>query len=196
MRDHFQQTITIRESIIWGKLARAVKPAETLASLEGVKSLPNHWQVSVNLLQQAAKRIRDGSDITEAAAATADIGRACGLCHRSVAGPTVPLGKAPELDGTLMGRMRRHQWATERLWEGLYVPSEAAWAAGAAALALDPFAGDVLARGGVHARAAATHFSSAAKTLTEAKSSESRGAAYAQLLTTCGPCHEAMGVKN
>jgi cytochrome c553 len=177
-------------------VSRAVKPAQSLASLEGVQSLPSHWRLSVNQLQQSAKRIGDSTDLTEAAAATADIGRACGLCHRSVAGPTVPLGKAPELDGTLMSRMRRHQWATERLWEGLYVPSEAAWAAGAAALELDPFAGDVLARGGVHARAAATHFASTTKTLAEAKSSESRGAAYAQLLTTCGPCHEAMGLKN
>jgi cytochrome c556 len=195
MRDHFKQTVTIRESLIWGKVSNAVAPAESLAGIEGVKTLPKHWQVSVTQLQEAARRIRQSSDLPEAAAATADIGRACGLCHASVRGPEVKLDAAPAMDSSVASRMRRHHWATERLWEGLYVPSNPAWAAGAAALDIDPFAGDALNKGGVHAKSAGSRFNKTAKTLAQAKTSEARGAAYSELLSTCGPCHEAMGVE-
>lgn len=196
MRDHFKQTVTIRDALIWGKVAHAVAPAESLAGIEGVKTLPKHWQVSVTELQESARRIRQSSDLSEVAAATADIGRACGLCHASVKGPEIKLEAAPAMDDSVASRMRRHQWATDRLWEGLYVPSNAAWAAGAAALDIDPFAGSALNKGGVHAKSAGSSFNKTAKTLAQAKTSEARGAAYASLLSTCGPCHEAMSVKH
>lgn len=196
MRDHFKQTISVREAVIWGKPAQAVTPAQGLAGLDGVSSLPKHWQVSVTQLQEAARRIRQSSDLTEVSAATADIGRACGLCHTATKGPHINVEAAPAVEGSVASRMRRHQWATERLWEGLYVPSNAAWTAGAAALDLDPFAGDTLAKGGVHARSAASRFVAQAKALGQAKTNDARGAAYAELLSTCAPCHEAMGVKH
>lgn len=195
MRDHFKQTVTIRESLIWGRLTNAVAPADTLASVDGISTLPKTWQASATMLADSAKRISEGSDIATVAAATADIGRACGLCHASAHGPNVEVGEPPEVDESVTARMRRHKWGSERLWEGLYVPSSAAWSAGAKALDLDPFAGDVLKKGGVHARSAASRFNAQAKKLAQAKSSEERGAAYAELLSTCAPCHEAMGVK-
>lgn len=195
MRDHFQQTVTIREALIWGKLSKAVAPADSLANLEGIATLPRHWQVSATQLTESARRIGEGSDIATVAAATADIGRACGLCHASAHGPPAEVGEPPATDGSVTSRMRRHQWASERLWEGLYVPSTAAWNAGAAALEMDPFAGDALKKGGVHARAAASRFNTQAKTLSQAKTDSARGAAYAELLSTCAPCHEAMSVR-
>jgi hypothetical protein len=195
MRDHFKQTVTLREAVIWGNVSSAVVPAESLAGLEGVKTLPKHWQVSATQLQDSARRIRQSSDLSEAAASTADIGRACGLCHTAVRGPKITVEAAPAFDSSVPSRMRRHQWATERLWEGLYVPSDQAWNAGAGALDMDPFPGEALKKGGVHARSAASRFTATAKTLAQAKTSEARGAAYAEILSTCGPCHEAMGVK-
>ena len=195
MRDHFKQTVTIRESLIWGRLTNAVAPADTLANVEGITSLPKTWQASATLLSDSAKRIREGSDVATVAAATADIGRACGLCHASSHGPSVEAKEPPAVDDSVTSRMRRHKWASERLWEGLYVPSNDAWAAGAKALELDPFSGDVLKKGGVHARGAASRFNAQAKKLGQAKTNEARGAAYAELLSTCSPCHEAMGVK-
>lgn len=195
MRDHFKQTVTIRESLIWGRLTNAVGPADTLANVEGITSLPKTWQASATLLSDSAKRISEGSDVATVAAATADIGRACGLCHASSHGPSVEVKEPPAVDESVTSRMRRHKWAGERLWEGLYVPSNEAWMAGAKALELDPFAGDALKKGGVHARGAASRFNTQAKKLGQAKTSEARGAAYAELLSTCSPCHEAMGVK-
>jgi cytochrome c553 len=195
MRDHFKQTVTLREAVIWGNISAAVAPAESLAGLEGVKTLPRHWQVSANQLLDSARRIRQSSDLSEAAAATADIGRACGLCHAAVRGPKIKIEPPPPVDASLGSRMRRHHWASERLWEGLYVPSDAAWAAGVSALEMEPFPAEALKPGGVHARSAASRFATTAKTLAQAKTSEARGAAYADILSTCGPCHESMGIK-
>lgn len=194
MRDHFKQTATIRDAVIWNNPGKAVSPAEGLANLDGVSSLPKHWQVSVTNLTDAARRIRQSSDLTEVAAATADIGRACGLCHTAAKGPSVHFDPAPSAEGSVTARMHRHKWATERLWEGLYVPSQSSWTAGAEALALDPFTGDTLKKGGVHARSAASRFAAVTKKLAAAKTNEDRGATYAELLSTCGPCHEAMGL--
>ena len=91
-------------------------------------------------------------------------------------------------------RMKRHMWATERLWEGIYGPSDEAWKAGAAALELDPFPKKELSKGGVHALSSAARFSKHAKHVGDRKTGEQRAKLYASLLATCSPCHDAMGV--
>ena len=195
MRDHFAQTVAIRDAAIAGSLEKAVRPAEALASMEGVETLPKAWQVSVEQLRSSSQRIRTGSDPQELAAATADIGRACGHCHGAAGGPTIVVEAPPDAGASLATRMKRHKWGTDRLWEGLYGPSTAAWQAASTALQLDPFPPESLAKGGVHARSAAARFNETAKKLAQAKTSEQRGAAYAAILSTCAPCHEAMGLK-
>jgi hypothetical protein len=91
--------------------------------------------------------------------------------------------------------MARHAWATERLWEGLYVPSEKAWNGGAAVLAheTEPFPPDLLKKGGVHVRTAAQDFARLAQSTPAQKSPSDRAALYAQLLETCGVCHQMIG---
>lgn len=195
MREHFSQTVAIRNAVVSGKIRNAVAPAAELTGMAGVEGMPAQWKVSAEQLRASSIRIREGSDVQEVAAATADIGRACGHCHSSGGrGPKVTVGEPPAADGSVLSRMRRHKWAAERLWEGIYAPSDAAWTAGAKALEFDPFAGDTLAKGGVHARAAASEFNTIARSLPEAKTGEARGAKYAKLLSTCAPCHEAMGI--
>lgn len=194
MADHFAQTVAIRDAVIWGKLSQAVKPAENLAAME-VAKLPKQWHVSMQHLQGAAKRIREGSDVQELAAATADIARACGHCHGAAGGPKIEPGSPPDATGPVAARMKRHKWAMERLWEGLYGPSNAAWSAGATALELDPFSKEMLDPGGVHAKSAASTFNANAKALAKAKTADERGKAYSNMLSTCAPCHDALKAK-
>ncbi len=194
MADHFVQTVHIRDAVIWGKLSEAVKPAETLAGME-VAKLPKQWHISMQRLQGAAKRIREGSDVQELAAATADIARACGHCHGSAGGPKIVPGTPPDATGPVAARMKRHRWAMERLWEGLYGPSNAAWTAGASALELDPFSKEILDPGGVHAKSAASTFNAQAKALAKAKTADERANAYSKMLSTCSPCHDALKAK-
>lgn len=194
MADHFAQTVVIRDAVIWGKLKQAVKPAQNLASMD-VKKLPQQWHVSMEQLQSAAKRIMEGSDVQEIAAATADIARACGHCHGAAGGPKITPTAPPDPSGSVAARMKRHRWAMDRLWEGLYGPSPAAWTAGASALELDPFSKEVLEPGGVHAKSAASTFNADAKALAKAKTPDDRAAAYAKMISSCAPCHEALKVQ-
>jgi len=194
MKVHFNQTAAIRDAVIAGNLHKAVQPAAALAEMEGVETLPKRWQYSVEQLQLASRRIREGSDIQEVAAATADIGRACASCHASVSGPKIVVGSPPGGADSMGDRMKRHMWATERLWEGIYGPSDNAWEEGAAALELDPFPKDKLSKGGVHALSSAARFAKFSANAAERKTGEQRAELYASLLATCSPCHAAMGV--
>jgi len=189
MRQHFKETTLIRTAVINGVLSDAAAPAEALSNTDGLGKIEPAWQSSVDVLQYAAKRIRRSSDIPGAAAAIADIGIACGACHKAAGGPNVKVDAPPAADATLASRMRRHVWATERLWEGIFVPSDASWKAGVAALSGDSFPKEVLDKGDVHARAAADRFKSLVATAAGKKKPEERGQLYGTLLETCSACH-------
>jgi hypothetical protein len=195
MREHFSQTVAIRNAVVSGHLERAVNPAAELTQMAGVDGMPKQWKISGDQLRDAANRMREAGNIQDAAAATADIGRACGHCHStSGRGPKITVSEPPPAETSTLSRMKRHKWGAERLWEGIYGPSEAAWVAGSKALENDPFDAKLLEPGGVHARSAASDFRRFAKELPNAKTNEARGRAFAQLTSTCAPCHEAMGV--
>ncbi|MFO0736462.1 MAG: hypothetical protein U0270_11305 [Labilithrix sp.] len=189
MRNHFKEATVIRNAVINGNLSEAVAPAQALAQNEGLGKIDPSWQSSIDVLEYAAKRIQRSSDIPALAVAISDIGIACGACHKAAGGPKVQAEPAPPNDGTLAGRMHRHAWATERLWEGIYAPSDAAWKAGASALSGEPFPKEVLEKGDVHARSSADRFKGLVPTLAAKKTPQERGQAYASLLETCSACH-------
>ena len=191
MRAHFKETAVVRDAVIRGALSEAVAPASALAKMEGIGPIQPSWKPSIDALQAASRRISQSPDIPGASAAIADIGVACGTCHAGAGGPKVKIEAPPTPDKTLASRMQRHVWATERLWEALYVPSDPSWKAGVDALAADPFPKEVLDKGGVHARSAAGRFKTLAATAGAAKKIEDRAKAYASLLETCSACHQA-----
>ena len=188
MRSHFENVKLIRAAIIAGDVNKAVAPARGIAEMQGVDTLPPVWKTSVRELQAAATRIRQSPDLPEAAAATADIGTTCGGCHTEAGGPSAPVGEPPVAIATVSDRMKRHRWATERLWDGLVVPSDDAWNAGAAILTEAPWSRDVVAAGGVHGKALADRFTKLGNRAQTAKGEE-RAEVYASLLATCSPCH-------
>ncbi len=193
MRAHFKETELIRAAIITGKLNNAVAPAKALTNTEGMGKIPPKGEPAVELIKAASGRIGNSPDAPAVAAATADIGVACGNCHRSTNGPKLQVGKPPAAGTTVASRMARHVWATDRLWEGLYVPSDAAWAAGADALGGDAFPEEVRKKGGVHGRAAADRLATLVATAGSKKTPADRAAVYASMLETCAACHGVMG---
>ncbi|MCA9619725.1 MAG: hypothetical protein KC731_11950 [Myxococcales bacterium] len=195
MRSHFEETVAIRHAVIAGDIRHAIKPAAALADLKGLETLPKLWQDGVQRLTAASRRISESADLQEVAAATADIARACGACHASVSGPKAKLTDPPPAGTTMKERMARHHWGTQRMWEGLFVPSEEAWKAGVDALGADVFPKNEVSKGGVHAVSAASRFISLVDKAKTAKTSQQRGDVYAQVLSTCAPCHSAMGIK-
>ena len=193
MRAHFKETELIRNAIITGKLNNAVSPAKALANMEGMGKIAPKGHPAVELIKVASRRVGNSPDAPAVAAATADIGVACGSCHRSSNGPKLEVGKPPAAGTTVASRMARHVWATDRLWEGLYVPSDAAWAAGADALTGDVFPEEVRKKGGVHGRSAADRLASLVATAGSKKTPQDRATLYAAMLETCSACHGVMG---
>lgn len=189
MRAHFKEAELIRSALISGNVAAANGPADALTSVEGL-SKAERSSAAVKAIQSAAKRIRQSPDVPGAAAPFADLGVACGKCHRKGKGPKVELGAPPATDSGLKSRMQQHGWATERLWEGLYVPSDAAWKAGADLLAKnDSIPEEVLKKSGVHARSSAAQLKQLVATASDKKTPEDRAKLYASLLATCSACH-------
>ena len=193
MREHFKEVEAIRHAIIAGKPHDAVQPAVALSGSVDVAKLPAGWRPPMERMHAASIRVQNSSDLAEAAAGTADIGAACGACHETQGGPKPNLGAPPPAGDSVVSRMARHSWAMERLWEGIYVPSSAAWKLGAKALEVDPFPPEVLDSGGVYARSAAKDFKALAVQTPLKESSKERVALYAGLLGTCGTCHLATG---
>ncbi|HMR08286.1 MAG TPA: hypothetical protein PKA88_21040 [Polyangiaceae bacterium] len=191
MRSHFKETEQIRKAVISGNMSAAVAPAKALSNIDGLEKLAKNWKPSVTALQAAAERVGSSPDIPAIAAATADIGVACGACHRSTSGPKPEVGTTPAAGTTVKSRMQRHIWASERLWEGLYVPSDDAWKAGVDGLAGEAFPKEILKKGGVHARSAADRLKRLVDTAGAKKSPQDRAKVYASLLETCSACHQA-----
>jgi len=193
MREHFKDTETIRAAVIHGPLSKAVAPAKALVDLAGDAQLPPAWQPWAERVKEISSRISASPDVSTTAAATADIGLTCGGCHSGGKGPRVKEAQPPPAGDTLVARMKRHSWATERLWEGLYVPSEASWRTGVAGLEGGEFPPDILKKGGVHARTAASQFKALVTKAKDQKTPEGRASVYAALLETCASCHLATG---
>jgi cytochrome c556 len=192
MHAHLTDALLIRKAVIAGTPEHAAAPAEALAKAENPADLPANWRASVERMQQIAGRINNSTSAAQAAGATADLGVACGGCHQTLGGPKASSEPPPPEGTTLTDRMQRHVWATERLWEGLTVPSADAWNAGVKALSASPFPPEVLKQGGVHGRSAAKDFTKLVVKAPSKKTVEERAALYAELLVTCGSCHRAI----
>lgn len=192
MQAHFQDALLIRQAVIAGKLEDTVEPAQALARARDLDHLPEGWRGFVERMQEVAGRIEDSTLGSRAAAATADLGVSCGLCHQQRGGPQASREPAPGAGTSIESRMRRHAWATERLWEGLYVPSDDAWNAGAKALSSEPFPAEISKDGGVSARSAASDFARLVVKAPAQRIPRDRAALYAELLLTCGSCHRAL----
>lgn len=192
MQAHFTDALLIRKAVIAGTPEQAARPADALAKADILGDVPVSWRPFVERMQQLAGRINDSTNAAQAAAATADLGVTCGACHLQRGGPKASNAPAPPESTALVARMQRHVWATERLWEGLTVPSNEAWSAGAKALSTAPFPAQLLKDGGVHSRSAANDFAKLVVKAPTKKTVEERAALYAELLVTCGGCHRAI----
>jgi len=193
MQEHARDTEAIRSAVIHGPLSAVGRHAVALSNLAGDAKTPPSWKEWAERVKVIAGRIGSSPDAASASVATTDIGLTCGACHASKGGgPHLKIGKPPETGTTLPEQMQRHSWASERLWEGIYAPSDAAWKAGAAALAGTDFPAEVLKKGGVRARAAASDFKRLAATARDQKTAEARASHYAALLQTCASCHIAV----
>jgi hypothetical protein len=92
--------------------------------------------------------------------------------------------------------MQRHQWAAQQLWEGLVVPSDDAWSAGALVMSEAPLEPEELSPGHSSAPrvgelALAVHDLGAKAGVSDRVSV--RADLYGQMLASCADCHKWLG---
>ncbi len=192
MHAHFHDAMLIRQAVLAGRPEQAIGPAKVLSIIEIDQTVPASWREFVVRMQAAARRVSSATSLAQAAAGTADLGVTCGDCHQRLGGPDVSNEPPPTTGTTVEAWMNRHQWASDRLWEGLVVPSVEAWTVGARAMATSPLPERLLADEGSQGRSAAEDLARLVAKAPQLADSEARGALYAELLVTCGTCHRSV----
>lgn len=190
MQEHFAQVDAVRDALISGDLAAAQEAAQWVAGHEAMEGIPAGWEQHVTQMQRAAATVTQTDDLAAAAEATANMAGICGGCHMGLdEGAQFTIVLVPSEESGVVAHMLRHEWAADRLWEGLIGPSDEAWSAGAAALgeaALEPE--ESPDEVGTLARQVHELGAEASETL----GFTARAALYGKLITTCAQCHTLM----
>jgi cytochrome c553 len=188
MLTHYADTAGMRQALVRGKLHDFQSAAAAVATDEWTPRLRGDYRPHVDALRAAARGAQQATSVLAGAAALGKLGEACASCHLEVGGPGSPI--APEqLTEVADPSMVAHAVATDRLWEGLVLPSDTSWSSGMDVLLdapkLDSGVTDVAAAA-VHLRELARKGKSAAV--------DQRGQIFASVLTTCAGCHERLGI--
>lgn len=187
---HFDAAADLQFAMVRGDLERAQDAAGRIERARQIPGLPEGTDDALVRLRSYATNIREASSYDVAALATSLMAASCGDCHaRSGAGPRFaeaePLRSTPG-----QNHMVEHVWAADRMWEGLMLPSQERWEAGARVLAAHSVPMGQLAPG-------TSEFGVMMKTLGLEAMDETdlsnQARRYADILTTCSGCHTAGG---
>jgi cytochrome c556 len=184
MDEHFMDISAIRDAVVDGDLATVTELSERLQVRESESDHPTEWDAHIDAVVALAGELRAADGLAPAAAKTAELGAACGACHHALdVHPPFDDAVEPGDDDSGAGIMRRHQWATERLWEGVVGPSDWAWTRGA-----DAFADPPGCVAGTDLEICATLHALGPR-LVAATEPDTRATLYGELLGTCAACH-------
>jgi cytochrome c556 len=197
MEQHFTRAGNLYAAVAAGNLESIHAQAAWIAENETGQGLPAKAAPYVEELRSLASLASRAPDLESAASATARLGATCGACHKALGkGPRYTVvNEPPEASTGLTTRMLRHEWAADRLWEGLIAGSDASWRAGARALRDAPLYTDAVTQDvrqyeEVTKLAWTVHdIGTRAGTVTDRSA---RAALYGQLLDTCARCHNLL----
>jgi cytochrome c553 len=192
MQAHFEDLRAMERMILGGDLDRVRERANEIVFDRGESELPA-WAPYIARMRQAAVALSRSESLADACRAETRLARECAGCHEATAAmPTFVVPEPPRDEPTLAARMARHQWAADRLWEGLVGLSDEAWRDGLAVLATAPLPASALSddRGRVkQVERYARGLQRAARRAVPAATPASRASAYADLLLVCSGCH-------
>lgn len=191
MHARLSATRQIERAIAFGDLDAARREAGAVAKLDEPDLLPA-WRPYVDQIRASARQIELATGLVAAAKTSALLGRRCAQCHEASGAKIVFAKEPPPPAGAkLPSHMAGHQWATQRLWEGLVGPSNERWLEGARALARAPLA--IVAEGDLPPDLAVGDDVSRIRLLATraqtAKTQDDRAELYGDLLATCARCH-------
>lgn len=193
MHEHLMLIEAVKHATIAGDVGKIKATARPLADAAEQTTLPEVWQPHVRDVSLQAKALMDAPDLAGAARGAALMAERCGSCHTDAAAGVAfdPVSAAPAGSGAAP-HMLRHQWALDRLWEGLVGPDDARWIAGAEALSDAPLAPTEATDKGDGAIAEIARLADATHALglkARDARSDARAPIYGELLTTCQACH-------
>jgi hypothetical protein len=194
MRQHFADLREVERLLIAGKVEDARSRGFLLT-----KSAPDpgmaRWQRDFEDVRDAASSLVVASGIDEALRREVRVAAACAACH--IDAQKLPVFAEPTSvaidDGTQRARMARHQWAADRLWEGLVGAADRPWRMGLDVLATTtlPYSAFTDAPLLAHQlQAFAQHAIASQSTDTL----EDRTRMYGEMLVTCAACHSSLHV--
>jgi len=132
MHEHLTRIGTIKFAIVAGKLEDVREPATWLADHKTVEGLPADFEPYVAQIKTYARHVIEAQDLFSAAESVSKMAKICSDCH-SANGVNLEFGydQLPREDiEDVVTHMQRHQWATDRMWDGLIGPSDRAWSRG------------------------------------------------------------------
>ncbi len=204
MDQNFDYVASMMDALIAGDQAVAQQYSARLAAMAPTPTGNKPWDEGLMRIPTRAKPIGEAKDFNAVAQAGPVVLTACAQCHSTITGPKpyppddppVPYDADAKALKKIPARkqMEQHQWANDRLFDGVYYPDPVSWEAGVRAWASAPL---------VHPEEKKKTKKKAQKLIDEAKAIDlssakdipSRAAAYGKLLTTCTACHAQLGVK-
>lgn len=188
MRLHFHDLADVQRRLLDGKLQEARDFAFLLTTRDSDPSM-QQWSEYTMAVADAAREVMHAPSTEEALRREVKVGLACARCHLATEREQ-NLAPPPELTNVagLEGRMARHKWAADRLWEGVITPSDERWRQGLEVLSAAPL---VFSAASGESQLAESLQRRALLELQQrdASSLEHRVTAYGELLVTCAGCH-------
>jgi cytochrome c553 len=197
MVGHFANAGMLSDGVVAGQLESVRSAAKDMIERETGAGLSEKAQPYAEDLRAFARLAASAPDIESAASAVGRVGGACGSCHRvTKRGPVYEvLTSPPEGANPVATRMMRHQWAAQRLWDGLVGPSDDSWQAGAAVLKDAPLFTDELTQD-VEQYGEVTKLAwnlwEVGALASSAKDQATRADLHGRLLATCADCHRLL----
>jgi hypothetical protein len=188
MLGHYGDTTAMQRALIAGKLAEYQTAAAAVARDEWSPRPGGDQAGFAERARAAATAAQAAPSLVAAAAALGALGNVCASCHLASGAPEVPI--APEEPSEVTNpRMLAHAIASERLWAGLILPSDASWVSGMRLLAQVP----AIDQPSAEVSAAVRLLSELARRGENAEPDQ-RGQIFGDVLLTCSGCHERLGV--
>ncbi len=191
MRRHFDDLRTVEQMLVHGQLDDAKARAFLLTKPVSDPGIAP-WAADVDRVTNAARSLVAAPGIDEALRREARLAGACASCHaRTREQPIFAAPPAtPRDQANAASAMARHQWAVDRLWEGMVSGSYRPWRDGLDVIAGTPLPFSPATEGPALgerlqelARRALVLQRDGTETLDE------RARLYGEMLVTCSACH-------
>lgn len=195
MHEHQDAMKSLQVAIIAGNLDATREPATWLLEHAEPAELSGAGSEYLGAVRGGAQAVLDADGLESAAEAISNMGLACGNCHLA-SNVTVEFDEVDRPPDKEKERphMQRHQWAADRMWEGLIGPSGVAFSRGANLLFESPVKPEVLAKhgGGEEAVGMSRRIHQLAANATTVSEPEEQAEIYAEFLANCGVCHSEL----